>query len=709
MKAVNNHLYIILSIIIVSAAGCDLRDRIPEPPRAEQKPHEVVAPRGHVRVDEYYWLRERENPEVIRYLEDENAYTDAVMGHTAGLQETLFNEIVGRIQETDMSVPYKFRNYWYYTLTEEGKDYPIYARRKGTMEAPEEVFLDANQRAEEKSFYRVSWQVSPGEDILAFAEDTLGRNIVTVRFKNLQTGELLDDIISGVSWNMVWAEDNRTLFYTARDPVTLRTDRVYRHELGSDPADAKLVYEETDETFTTYVFKTSSREYVVIGSSQTIANEFRYVRADRPRDQFRVFLPRERGHEHSIDHAGDYFYIRTNDNAKNFRLVRTPENRTGREHWRDVIPHRDDVLVHGFELFRNHLAVRERSEGQVRIRVRTHAGGDDYFIGFDEEVYSVYPMQNVEFDTEILRLGYSSPATPFSVYDYDMNTRELTLLKREEVLGEFDPADYRTERHMATARDGTLVPVTMVYHRDLRRNGPQPLLLYGYGSYGASMDPWFSSQRLSLLDRGIIYATAHIRGGQELGRDWYEDGRLFNKKNTFYDFIDVAEYLVDEGYTSPDRLYAEGASAGGLLIGAVVNMRPDLFHGAISGVPFVDVITTMLDEDIPLTSLEYDEWGDPRDPEQYEYILSYSPYDNVTEQDYPNLLITTGLHDSQCQYWEAAKWTARLRDNNTGDNIIMLKTNMDAGHGGASGRYQNWREIAFRYAFILDLAGLADL
>jgi oligopeptidase B len=681
----------------------------PTPPTVEQRPHEVVAPHGHVRVDEYYWLRERDNPQVIEYLEAENAYTDAVMAGTEELQEQVFQEIRGRIQETDMSVPVRRGDYWYYSRYEEGQDHPIHARKRGSLDAPEEVLLDANERAEGKRFYRVSTSVSSGDDILAFAEDTLGRNIVTVRFKDLGTGRLLDDVIENVTWNLSWAEDNRTIFFARQDPTTLRSYQIYRHRLGDDPAAAELVYEETDETFRSYVFKTKSREYMIIGSSHTLSNEYRVLRADRPDGEFRLFIPRERGHEHSIDHFGDHFYIVTNDDAKNFRLMRTPVDRTARGDWEEVIPHRADVFLNGFEPFRDRMVLFERQDGMTQLRVRGWNGEDDHYIRFDEEAYVVRPSANPELDTDILRLSYQSMTTPGSVYDYDMTSRELTLLKRDEVLGGYDPAEYRTERVFATARDGTRVPVSLVYRRDLRQGGTQPLLLYGYGSYGSSTDPGFSSIRLSLLDRGFIYAIAHIRGGQEFGRDWYEQGKLLQKRNTYYDFIDAAEHLVAAGYTSPDRLYAQGGSAGGLLMGAVVNLRPDLFHGAIAAVPFVDVVTTMLDETIPLTTFEWDEWGDPRDPVYYDYMLGYSPYDNVAETEYPNLLVTAGLHDSQVQYWEAAKWVARLRQHHTGDNLILLKTNMDAGHGGAAGRYQRWREVAFEYAFLLDLAGLADV
>jgi oligopeptidase B len=681
---------------------------IPSPPAAERRPFEVAAPHGATRVDEYYWLRERENPGVIAYLQAENAYTDAVMAPTAALQERLFNEIRGRIQETDASVPYRLGNYWYYTRFEEGKSYPIYARKRGSLDAPEEIMLDANERAAGKPFYDAEWEISSGEDILAFAEDTIGRNIVTIRFKNLRTGEMLPDVISGVSWTMAWAEDNRTLFYAAKDPVTLRDDRIYRHVLGTDPANAELVFRETDETFETYVYKTKSREYMVIGSSHTLSDEYRVLPAREPHGEFRLFLPRQRDHEHDIDHFDGHFYIRTNDGATNFRLMRTPVDRTGRENWDEVIPHRPNTFLQSFDVFRDHLVVRERRDALTHLLVRPWSGTAGYYIEFPEQAYVASLDDNFEIDTDTLRFAYQSPTTPNSVFDYDMRTRERVLLKRDQVLGGYDPAEYRTERFFATARDGARVPVTLVYRRDLRAAGGQPLLLYGYGSYGLSRDPTFSSIRLSLLDRGFIYGIAHVRGGQEMGREWYETGRQLDKKNTFTDFIDVAEHLVAGGYTSPSQLYAMGGSAGGLLMGAIVNMRPDLFHGVVAQVPFVDVVTTMLDETIPLTTFEWDEWGDPRQVEFYEYMLSYSPYDNVTRQAYPNLLVTTGLHDSQVQYWEPAKWIARLRVNNTGPSRILLRTNMSAGHGGAAGRYQRWREIAFEYAFLLSLAGRAE-
>lgn len=680
----------------------------PEPPVAKAVPTRLET-HGHVRVDDYYWLNDRDDPEVIAYLEAENAYFEAMTAHTADLREALFEEIRGRIKQTDLSVPFRQDDYFYYSRTEDGKEYPIYARKKGGLDAPEEVMLDVNELAEGRGYYAASGlQVGTAQDLLAFAEDTVGRRIYTIRFRDLATGRFLPDRIPGTSGNLAWAEDDRTLFYTVRDPQTLRSYRVYRHVLGTDPAADELVFEEADEEFSCFVWKTKSKRYVMIGSSHTLSNEYRYVDAARPGGEFTVLLPRERGHEHSVDHFGDYFYIRTNDGARNFRLVRAPVDDPQRESWEEVIGPRDDVLVEDFEVFRDHLVVEERKDGLRRIRIRRWDDGSEHYLAFDEPAYRAYVSTNREMDTSVLRFGYESMTTPPSIYDYDMETRERTLLKREEVLGDFDPDDYVTERLQAPARDGVEVPVSLVYREGTPTDGTSPLLLYGYGSYGASLDASFSTPRLSLLDRGFVYAIAHVRGGEELGREWYEDGKLFDKKNTFTDFIDVAEHLVAERYADPGRLFAMGGSAGGLLMGAVVNMRPDLWKGVIAHVPFVDVVTTMLDESIPLTTFEYDEWGNPNELEAYRYMLSYSPYDNVEAKEYPNLLVTTGLHDSQVQYWEPAKWVAKLRALKTDDNPLLLHTNMEAGHGGASGRYRRYREIARDYAFLLDLAGLAD-
>ncbi|GIW53441.1 MAG: oligopeptidase B [Gemmatimonadales bacterium] len=693
------------------AVGMDQPRKIPAPPVAKAVPFKLEK-HGHVRIDPYYWLRERENPEVLAYLRAENQYTEAVMAHTEKLQQQLFEEIRARMKESDISAPVPDGGYLYYTRYEAGKDYPIYARRRGSMEAPEEVLLDVNQLAEGHGFFAVmGFQVSPHQDLLAFAVDTVGRRISTLRFKNLATGEFLEDVIPNVTGNVAWANDNRTVFYTRQHPTTLRWYRIYRHVLGTDPSSDALVYEERDSTFNTRIFRTRSGKFLMIRSSQTLADEYRFLEADRPGGQFRVLLPRERGHEYEADHAGDWFYIRTNHGAANFRLVRLPVNAAGRvdkDAWEEVIPHREDVLLEGFTLFRDHLVLTERRNGLRRLRIRAYDGSGDHYLDFGEPAYTVSVGANREFDTRLLRYEYNSLTTPPSSYDYDMVTRERRLVKREEVLGGFDPANYVSERLYARARDGIAVPVSIVYRKGLEKNGDNPLLLYGYGSYGSSVEPTFSALRLSLLDRGFVYAIAHVRGGQELGRQWYEDGKLLRKMNTFTDFIDVAEFLIEQRYTRPEKLFAQGGSAGGLLMGAVVNLRPDLFKGVVAQVPFVDVVTTMLDESIPLTTNEYDEWGNPNDPEYYRYILAYSPYDNVERKAYPNLLVTTGLHDSQVQYWEPAKWVAKLRAMKTDHNRLILKTNFEAGHGGASGRYQRWRETAFIYAFILDLAGLGS-
>ncbi|MDX1622822.1 MAG: S9 family peptidase [Gemmatimonadota bacterium] len=693
-----------------AAAQEQNRQENPEPPMARTVP-ESLETHGHVRVDPYYWLRERENPDVVAYLEAENEYTESMTSHLEGLRETLFEEIKGRIKQDDSSVPYRKDDYFYYRRYEEGDQYPIYARKKGSLEAEEEVLLDANALAEGHDFLSVrASAVSPDHRTLAFAVDTVGRRFYTVRFKDLETGEAADDVIPKVTGNLAWASDSRTIFYSKQDPKTLRSHRIFRHRLGDDPADDALVYEEADETFSTYVFRSRSERYLMIGSFQTLSDEWRYLDADDPTGEFRLFLPRERGHEHTVHHLGDHFYIRTNEgDAENFKLMRTPVDDTARGRWEEVIPHRQDVLLEGFTPFDDHLVVTERKAGLIQLRIRPWDDpADEHYLDFGEEAYLAYVQNNPETDSGILRYAYQSMTTPESVYDYDMETRERTLLKRDEVLGDFDPADYATERISAPARDGERVPVSLVYRKDrFDRSGDSPLLLYGYGSYGYSLDPTFSASRLSLLDRGFVYAIAHVRGGEVLGRRWYEAGKLLNKRNTFTDFIDVAEHLVSSGYADADRVYAIGGSAGGLLMGAVVNMRPDLFDGIVARVPWVDVVTTMLDDDIPLTTSEFDEWGDPKEKEYYDYMLTYSPYDNVVEQPYPNMLVTTGLHDSQVQYWEPAKWVARLRARKTDDNTLLLKTNMEAGHGGASGRYERYRETAFIYAFLLDLAGLA--
>ena len=585
---------------------------------------------GHVRTDPYYWLKERDDPEVIRYLEAENEYTENALKHTAAFQKALFDEIVGRIKKNDESVPYRFDGYYYYQRYVAEGEYAIYCRKEGSLEGDEQIMLNVNELAEGEDYFAVRGaEVSSGRDILGFATDNVGRRIYTLRFKNLETGEYLPDEIENVTSNFAWAEDAKTLFYTRQDPTTLRRYQIYRHVLGTDPSEDELVYQEDDETFSVHVFKTKSKKYIMIGSAQTLSSEYRYLDAAKPEGPFEVFLPRERDHEYDIDHLGDDFYVRTNWDAKNFRLMKTPIADTRRESWHEIIAGRDDVLLESFELFRDYLVVEERKDGLIHLRVRPWSGADEHYLDFGEPAYLAYVATNPELDTTMLRYGYTSMTTPSSTYDYDMATGEKTLLKQDEVLGGFDSAHYVTERLWATARDGIDVPISLVYRKGFENNGTSPLLLYGYGSYGSSLDATFRSDRLSLIDRGFVYAIAHIRGGEELGRRWYEGGKLLQKKNTFTDFIDAANYLVAERYADPERVFAMGGSAGGLLMGAVVNMQPGLFRGVVADVPFVDVITTMLDDSIPLTTSEYDEWGNPNDREYYDYMLSYSPYDNV--------------------------------------------------------------------------------
>ena len=685
---------------------------IPEPPRARVAPTRLET-HGVVRVDDYYWLRERDNSEVTAYLEAENAHTRAVMEPTEALQETLFAEIKGRIKQTDMSVPYREGDYTYYTRFEDGREYPIYCRRPIERSQPasrssEEVLLDVNLLAEGHDFCEVSGrQVSQDQHLIAYATDLEGRRIHTIRIKDLTTGETLGDELTGVTSNLVWANDSRTLFYASQDPATLRWFRVYRHRLGASQADDTLVFEEPDERFNCEVGKSRSKRYLLIASYQTLSTEYRYLDADAPDGSFTVFLPRARDHEYHINHFRDRFYIRTNRDARNFRLMEATAGQSDPDTWVELIPHREDVLLGAFELFTDHLVVQERRNGLVHLRVRPWVGEGAHDIEFDEPTYDAYLSTNREPDTRVLRFGYESLTTPVSTYDYDMVTRTRMLRKREEVLGGFDPSRYRAERLTATAPDGESIPISLVSRVGTPRDGTSPLLLYGYGAYGISMEATFNSARLSLLDRGFVFAIAHVRGGQELGRRWYDDGRLGNKPNTFSDFIACADHLVAERFTNPARLFVMGGSAGGLLVGAVINMRPDLFAGAVADVPFVDVVTTMLDDSIPLTTGEYDEWGNPHERAAFDEILAYSPYDNVEAKDYPSLLVLAGLHDSQVQYWEPAKWVAKLRAVKTGTNPVLLKTSMDAGHGGVSGRYRRYRETALKYAFLLSQAGRA--
>jgi oligopeptidase B len=700
------------AILWVMLGGCLARaetmNTAVEPPVAAVIPH-TLEKHGDVRVDNYFWLNERDNPEVIAYLEAENKYTDEVMAPVKGLEDTLFAEITGRIKQTDMSVPYKLDDYYYYTRYEEGQEYPIYCRKEGSLAGAEEAMLDVNPLAKGHEFFSArNTQISYGQNILSYAVDTVGRRFYTLYFKNLQTGETLGDMIPDVTGNTAWANDNKTIFYTKQDPATLRWFQVYRHVLGTNSAEDELVYEETDETFSVTVFRTKSKKYIMISSQQTLSSEYRFLDANDPNGAFAVFAPRERDHEYHVDHYKDYFYIRTNNDADNFRLMKTPVTATAMDRWVEVIPYRPDVLLEEFEIFRDYLVLAERSKGLIQLRVIPWDGGEEHYIDFGEPAYLAYISTNPEFNTALLRYGYSSMTTPTSIFDYDMAARTKTLLKQEEVLGGFDSGNYQTERLYATASDGVEVPISLVYRKGLNKDGSNPLLLYGYGSYGYSTEASFNSARLSLLDRGFVYAIAHVRGGEECGRRWYEDGKLLKKKNTFTDFIACAEYLIAGGYTNKDRLFAMGGSAGGLLMGAVANMRPDLFKGIIALVPWVDVVTTMLDESIPLTTSEYDEWGNPNDKTYYDYMLSYSPYDNVEAKAYPNMLVTTGLHDSQVQYWEPAKWVAKLRALKTNDTLVLLKTNMEAGHSGRTGRFKRYRDTAFQYAFMLDLMGIRE-
>lgn len=676
-----------------------------KPPVAKKVP-KALNTHGDTRIDNYYWMNDPKDPEVIKYLEEENAYMAQKTAHLDKLQEDLFEEMKGRIKQDDASVPYKNRGYYYINRFEQGKEYPIYSRKKETLEAAEEILLDVNELAKPYDYYNVGGlSVSMDNKLLAYGEDTLSRRIYTLRFKNLETGEMLSDVIPNTTGDAVWANDNKTIFYTTKEEGTLRSHKVFRHVLGTPTTQDVEIFHEKDNTFYCFAYKTKSDKYIVIGTAQTISQEYHVIEADNPTANLRVIQPRERNLEYGIDHYGDKFYIRTNLDAKNFRLMTTPENATTKENWTELIAHREDVLLEGIDIFKDYLVITERKNGIIQLRIRPWQG-QEHYIEFPEEAYVAYTSTNPEFDTELLRIGYQSLTTPNSIFDYNMRTKERVLLKEQEVLGEFNKDDYQSERIMVTVRDGKKVPVSIVYKKGFKKDGTQPLLLYAYGSYGNSIDPTFSSARLSLLNRGFAYAIAHIRGGEEMGRAWYEDGKLLNKKNTFNDFIDCGEYLVQNKYTNTNKLFAAGGSAGGLLMGAVVNMRPDLWKGVLAAVPFVDVVTTMLDETIPLTTFEYDEWGNPEDKTYYDYMKSYSPYDNVERKAYPAILVTTGLYDSQVQYWEPAKWVAKLRDMKTDNNLLLFKTNMDAGHGGQSGRFRRLKEVALEYAFMLDLAGL---
>ena len=699
------------------------------PPDAAKKPHEMTI-HGDTRVDDYYWMRltdeqksakekDSHTQEVVDYIDAENDYTESRLKHTKKFQDKLFDEIVDRIKKDDESVPYLDNGYFYYTRYEKGKEYAIHCRKKESLDGEEEILLDENVLAKGHDYFAVGGlDVSPDNQWMSYGVDLVSRRIYTIYFKNLVTGDVLKQTIPNSTGSVAWANDNKTVFYTSKNEVTLLPEKIWRHKVGTDSAKDELVYEEKDQSFYNGVYRSKSGEFIIIWNSSTLVNDYHILSANDPDGEFNNFSPRGTEHEYSIDHYQDKFYIITNWEAKNNRLMETSENATDMGNWKEVIAHRNDVHLLGMEIFKDHLVLNERKDGLRGLRVINQKNGQDEYINFGEQTYTARISVNEEFNTNILRYGYTSMVTPSSTYDYNMNTGEITLMKQQEVVGGYDQSLYRSERHYALARDGQPVPISLVYKKDLKNDptfnnqgapdNPQNLLLYAYGSYGSTRDPYFSSTRLSLLDRGFIYAIAHVRGSQIYGRQSYDDGKMLNKKNTFTDFIDAGKYLVKEGLTDPNHLFAEGGSAGGLLIGAIVNMAPELWKGTIAAVPFVDVVTTMLDASIPLTSNEWDEWGNPEEKKYYDYMLSYSPYDQVIDQVHPNMLVTSGFFDSQVQYWEPLKWMAKLRDNWQGENVLYLHMNMDAGHGGKSGRFRRYREVALEYAFLFDLVGIKE-
>ncbi len=678
------------------------------PPVVERIPKEMEI-HGDVRIDDYYWLNQRENPKVIDYLENENAYYDSVMAHTKQFQEDLFEEMKLRIKEDDESVPYKKNGYYYITKYETGKQYPVYTRKKDNLEAEEEIIFDVNELAEGHDYYALTGlNVNMINTIASFGIDTISRRQYDLRFKDLKTGELYPEIIKNTSGSTAWANDHKTVFYASKDPVTLRSDKIYRHILGTEASEDTLIFEEKEEAFWTFVYKSKSNRFIIIGSYSSISTDYRYLDADHPQGSFTIIQPRERDLEYSIAHYGQDFYILTNaDKALNFKLMKTPIGQTEKEYWTDVIPHREDTLLEDISIFKDFLVLEERQNGLNKIRIKKWDGTVDYYLPFEEETYSASVYNNPEFDTNVIRYSYNSLTTPNSVIDFNVDSKSKEIKKEQEVLGgTFDKENYKSERIWATARDGEQIAISLVFNKATKINAQTPLLIYGYGSYGSIVSDRFSSVRLSLLDRGFVYAIAHVRGGEYLGRSWYDEGKMFKKMNTFYDFIDVSKHLIKEKYTSASHLYAEGGSAGGLMVGAAINICPEIFNGVIAAVPFVDVVTTMLDESIPLTTGEFDEWGNPKNKESYDYMLSYSPYDNVQKHNYPHMLVTTGLHDSQVQYFEPAKWVAKLRVNKTDTNLLLMHTNMDTGHGGASGRFDALKEVARDYCFLFDLEGI---
>lgn len=706
---------LVFSLIFGSCKKQEMNKDI-KAPVAEKQPTKLEK-HGDVRTDDYFWMRltdaqknakvkDEQTQKVYDYLNAENAYYDEMTKETKEFQEELFQEMKGRIKEDDESVPYKKDGYFYITRYEKGQQYPIYSRKKETLEAEEEIMFNVNKEAEGYEYFQLGGlSVSPDNKMTAFATDTVSRRQYFIRIKNLETGKIYKDIIENTTGSSVWANDNKTLFYAKKDPVTLRSSKIYKHTLGSDASLDELVYEEKDDTFGAFVTKSKSKKYIIIGSYSTVSTEYHVLEADNTDGELRIIQPRERDLEYEVAHYGDHFYIKTNkDGATNFKLMKTPESKPGKENWVDVIPHREDTLFEDFSIFKDYLVLEERNEGLNKIRIKRWDGTEDYYLPFEEETYSAGVYGNPEFDTEVIRYSYNSMTTPSSVIDFNMKDRSKEIKKEQEVLGgKFDKNNYVSKRIWVPARDGKKVALSIVHHKDTKLDKNTPILQYAYGSYGYTINDGFSTTRLSLLDRGFVYALAHIRGSQYLGREWYEDGKMLNKKNTFTDFIDCSKYLIDKGYTSPEHLYAMGGSAGGLLMGVIVNMNPELYNGIIAAVPFVDVISTMLDDSIPLTTGEYDEWGNPNNKEYYDYIKSYSPYDQVAAKAYPNMLVTTGLHDSQVQYWEPAKWVAKLRELKTDNNMLFLHTNMEAGHGGASGRFDALKETAEEYTFFLML------
>lgn len=680
------------------------------PPYAKKKPKKLVI-HNDQRVDDYYWLNERENEEVLAYLGAEKAYYEELTADTKDFEKNLFAEMKSRIKEDDSSVPYKHNGYWYVSRYETGKEYPIYSRRKGTMDAPEQILFDGNEMAEGHEYFSIGGiAISPDNKLAAFGVDTVSRRQYTIQIKNLETGEIYDDKIADTTGGAVWAKDNKTLFYVKNDTVTLRSDKIKKHKLGTADSFDEVVFHEKDDTFGTYVYKTKSKKYIIIGSYSTLTSEYRILESDNPDGEFKMFSKRKRGLEYSISHFDDSFYVLTNkDKATNFKLMKVGEENTASEYWKEFIPHREDVLLEDIDIFKEYYVLSERANGLNQIKISHWDDTESFYLPFESETYTANVGRNPDFDTHTLRYTYNSMTTPSSVIDFDMRTKTKEVKKEQQVLGgKFKKENYRSERIWATAADGVKIPISIVYHKDTVINVDTPVLQYAYGSYGATIDPYFSSVRLSLLDRGFVYALTHVRGGQYLGRKWYEDGKLLKKKNTFTDFIDCSRFLIEKKYTSAAHLYAMGGSAGGLLMGAVVNMAPELYNAVIAAVPFVDVVTTMLDDSIPLTTGEYDEWGDPNNKVYYEYMKSYSPYDNVKPQKYPNMLVTSGLHDSQVQYFEPAKWVAKLRELKTDTNLLLFDINMDAGHGGASGRFEALKEVAKEYAFLLNLEEKID-